>query len=182
MPKNKDLIEEDRKGISNEIVLRRTENAYELLKSLKKIPGTNPDGSIDEFHLLNWIETVRDLAIIADRLEVAVIQIGQLLAQYPENISDWPPEVICNIIENIDTGSLKRNFSSALFNKRGSSTRGPFDGGNIERAHAEYFQKLADKHKVKFPNVADIFWNLAKGYLIYAKRMDEMAERDKLEY
>ena len=182
MPKNKDLIEEDHKETSNEIILRRAEKAYELLKSWKKIPGTNPDGSIDEFHLLKWIETVRALATIADRIEVADIQIGQILAQSPENIPDWPPEVICNIIENINTESLKRNFSSALFNKRGSSTRGPFDGGNIERAHAEYFQKLANKHRVKFPIIADIFSNLAKGYLLDAKRMDEMAERDKLEY
>ena len=86
------------------------------------------------------------------------------------------------IIEEINTDSIKSGYSSALFNKRGSSTRGPFDGGDIERGHAEYFEKLAADNKIKFPKVAEIFKQLSEGYLMDAKRMDEQAERDRLEY
>ncbi|MFO0435048.1 MAG: hypothetical protein ACK5ZT_07355, partial [Sphingobacteriaceae bacterium] len=95
---------------------------------------------------------------------------------------DWPVEIIYSIIEEINTEEIKRNFSAELFNKRGSSTRMPYDGGNIERAHSKYFTGLAERIKNKFPIVSTIFINLAKGYEEDAKRMDERAERDKLDY
>ena len=63
----------------------------------------------------------RELAKEASRLEVADMQIGKVLAQYPENIPEWPQEIIFQIIEEINSDSLKSNYSSALFNKRGSS-------------------------------------------------------------
>ncbi len=55
-------------------------------------------------------------------------------------------------------------------------------GGDIERAHAKYFEKLAAAQKSKYPIIAGIFKNLAKGYLFDSKRQDEDAERNKLEY
>jgi hypothetical protein len=110
------------------------------------------------------------------------MQIGQVLAQYPENIPQWPPEKIFHIIEEINTDSLKRNYSSAMYNKRSSSSRGAFDGGNIERAHATYFGNLAKNFKNTYPNVAEIFNHLEQGYLSEAKWMDEQAERDRLEF
>ncbi len=182
MPKNKEFIEEERKDVTDEAIINKAKLAYQLLHSWKKIPGVNPDNSIDEEFLSNWVKTVRILAEKVDRLEVAEAEIGKVLAQYPETILNWPTEPICNIIESINTDSIKRNFSSALYNKRGSSIRGPFDGGNIERGHAEYFEDLAIKHKKKHPNIASIFSRLAKGYFVDAKRMDERAERDRLEY
>jgi hypothetical protein len=182
VPKDTDLLEKERVGVSNEIIQSRATQGYRLLHSWKKIPGMNEDGTIDEVFLEYWTHTARALAEEVGRLEVADMQIGQVLAQYPEKDLNWPPDSICSIIESINTKSIKNNFSTALFNKRGSSTRGVFEGGNIERGHAEYFKKLAEKHKIKFPIVSEIFSHLAKNYLADAKRQDESAERDKLEY
>ena len=95
---------------------------------------------------------------------------------------NWPPAEICAIIQEIDTDSIKRIFSSAVFNKRSFSSRGPFEGGNIERGHAEQFKKLAGNKKKRFPVIARKFDQLALAYLADAKRMDESAERDKLDY
>ena len=182
MPKNRTLIESERKGIADEIVKKRAEQAYNLLHSWKSIPGVDKNGDIDVDYLNNWITVARNLASEADRVEVADIQIGSILAQYPEKDLNWPPDPISEVIETINTDSLKTNFSAAVFNKRGSSSRGPFDGGNIERAHAEYFKKLSAYHKNKHRQVAAIFNRLSKGYLEQAKQMDIMAERDRLEY
>uniref|UniRef100_UPI003B58808D hypothetical protein n=1 Tax=Noviherbaspirillum sp. ST9 TaxID=3401606 RepID=UPI003B58808D len=66
--------------------------------------------------------------------------------------------------------------------KRGSSTRGPFDGGDLERHHAEYFERLSANYRIKFPNLAMIFTNLAKDYRQEAKYMDDQASRDRLDY
>jgi hypothetical protein len=182
IPKDEEKIKEERKGLSDEVIQNRAKQAYHLLHSWKKIPGMKSDNSIDKVVLLDWINNVRILAEKQSRLEVADMQIGQVLAQYRENIPEWPQEIIFQVIEEINTDSLKRNYSSAMFNKRGSSTRGPFDGGNIERGKAAYFEKLANDFKNKYPNVSDIFKRLAEGYLIDAKRMDEQAERDRLDY
>ena len=69
-----------------------------------------------------------------------------------------------------------------MLNKRGASTRGAFDGGDIERGHADYFAQLENNYKNKFPNVAQIFNDLKQKYLSEAQRMDQEAERMKLEY
>lgn len=182
MPKNKELTETEQRDLSDEMILNRANQAYQLLHSWKDIPGVDEDDNIDNEFLNSWVDTARKLAEQADRLEVADAQIGQVLAQYPEKGLSWPPSAICEVIERVNTNSLKSNFSSATFNKRGSSVRGPYDGGNIERGHAEYFQNLASKHRNTYPVVATILANLSKGYLEDAKRMDESAERDKLDY
>jgi hypothetical protein len=173
--------EEEKEDISDEVKNNKGKNAYELLSSWKQIPGVDEVGNIDEDFLWNWINKVRELAEKSGRLKVADIQIGQVLAEYPEEKEPWPPQKICRVIELINTQSLKSGFSSATFNKRGFSTRGPFDGGNIERGHAKYFRLQADLIKYDFPKTAEILIHLVDGYEADAKRMDEMADRDKLE-
>ncbi|MGR3809142.1 hypothetical protein [Jiulongibacter sp. NS-SX5] len=182
LPKDKTLLEEERKGITDEVIENRAKQSYHLLNSWKKIPGMKDDNSIDEVELKSWIDKVRELAKSVSRLEVADMQIGKMLAQYPENIPEWPQETIFKIIEEINSGEIKSNYSMALSNKRGFSSRGAFDGGDIEREKAAYFEKLEKDFKNKYPSVAEIFKRLSDGYLFDAKRMDDEAERRKLEY
>lgn len=182
IPENKTLLEIEREGISDEVIHNRAKQADHLLHSWKKIPGMKEDNSIEKSVLKDWILNVRSLAKVASRLNVADSEIGKVLAQYPENISMWPQETIFQIIEEINTESLKSGYSSAMFNKRSSSTRGAFDGGDIERGKATYFEKLANDFNNKYPNVAEIFKQIQQVFLVDAKRMDEEAERNRLEY
>lgn len=182
IPEDRTLIKKEREGVSDEVIYNRAKQAHHLLHSWKKIPGMKEDNSIDEKTLRDWILNTRAIAESASRLNVADSEIGKLLAKYPENIQEWPQEKIFQIIEEINTDSLKRGYSSEMFNKRGTSWRGPFDGGNIERKKAAYFEKLEVKIKYKYPNVAEIFKNMKEGYLQDAKRMDEEAQRSQLEY
>lgn len=182
IPKDSLLLEKEREGLSDEAIKNRAKQAYHLLHSWKKIPGMKDDYSIDETELKNWVSKTRTLAGSVSRLEAADAEIGKLLAQYPEDIALWPQEIIFQIIEEINSDSIKRNYSSALFNKRSFSARGVFEGGDIEREKAAYFENLENDYNNKFPHVAEIFKNLKQGYLIDAKRIDEEAERNKLEY
>jgi|26BtaG_2_1085354.scaffolds.fasta_scaffold02139_1 hypothetical protein len=182
LPEDKILLEHERKGITDEVIQNRAKQSYHLLNSWKKIPGMKEDNSIDEIELRSWIEKVREIAKNVSRLDVADMQIGKVLAQYPENIPEWPQELIFQIIEDINTKSLKNSYSSALYNKRGSTSRSPHDGGNIERKKASYFQNLTDDYKNKYPTVAEIFKKLSDGYILEAKQEDDDAERNRLEY
>ena len=181
-PNNDELLEEERKELSEEQIKNRANNAFQLLHSWKKIPGIDENGKINTDFLNSWVRNVRDLAAKIDRAEVADDRIGQVLAQYPENDFSWPPDEICNLIETINNKDIKTGFSVSTFNKRGSSTRGAYDGGNIEREHAKYFDKLSNRIRNKFPNTAAVLDHLARNYEVDAKRMDESAEKDKLEY
>lgn len=183
VPKSREKIGEESQELSSEQIASRATRAYRLLKDISAVPGMNDDGALDVDFLNNWVSEVRKLALEADREEVTDIQLGQIFATYPEDRkSNWPPEPIAALIENINTDDLKSGFSSATFNKRGSSSRGAFAGGDIERGHAAYFDRLYANYKIKYPNLAAIFSNLAKGYKQDAKRMDERAERDRLDY
>jgi hypothetical protein len=77
---------------------------------------------------------------------------------------------------------VKNNFSCALYNKKGSSSSGVFDGRDIEGRHAEYFEKLAAKQRNKYPNVAAVFSRLAVGYREDERNRDLEAEKIRLEY
>jgi len=173
--------EKDTENVSDEMKLIRGRNAYELLHSWKQIPGIGEDGSLNEEFLLNWISTARSLAEQTGRLKVADLHLGQVLAGYPEKEEPWPPEEICFIIDMINTDSIKSGFSTATFNKRGLSSRGVFDGGEIERGHAQYFKRQAEVFKYEFPETARLLNQMAKRYELDGRRMDEMAERDQLD-
>jgi len=159
-----------------------SKNGYELLRSWNRIPGVDEELNIDEVSLMNWISNVREKAIKTGRIEVADNHIGNMLAEYPEKEEPWPPREICKIIEKINTQSLKSGFFSGAFNKRSFSSRGPFDGGEIERGHAKYFRTQAIQFKYDFPMTAEVLNSLADSYERDAKRMDEIAEKDKLDF
>ncbi len=183
MPNNKDAENSEASELASDQLISRATRAYRLLRDITKVPGMSEDETLDADFLVTWIVKVRELAAEADRIEVTDSQIGQILAQYPEDGKpNWPPEPIARLIEEINTESLKSGFSSATFNKRGSSTRGSFDGGDIERHHAEYFESLSANYRIKFPNLAMIFTSLANGYRQQAKYMDDQANRDRLDY
>lgn len=182
IPEDKSLLDIEREGMTDEEIGQRAGQAFHLLHSWKRIPGMGEDDSLDEKVINEWVADVRSRALKVSRLNVADAEIGKVLAQYPEEGSLWPQEIIFRLIEEINSDSMKRNYSAAMFNKRSFSSRGAFEGGDIEREKAFYFGKLAKDFRNKYPNVAQIFAKMEKGYLEDAKKMDESAERDKLEY
>jgi hypothetical protein len=181
LPENEDKIKENKKEI-DKISYYRAVCSLDLLNSWKKIPGMNPDNSIDKDKLLKWIKKARELASDENRLDVADIHIGHILAQYPENIPEWPQESIFQILEEINSDIIYNDYSAAMYNKMGATVRGPFDGGDIERKKANYFKKLADDFECKYPRVSKMFRDLSNEYLSDAKRIDEEAKREELEY
>ena len=126
-----------------------------LLDSWNKVPGMRDDRSINVVELNNWIKETRKLAKECDRLEVSDIEIGTLLSRLPEDDNQLPSEVIFHILEEVNSKDLYESYSMGLTNKRGSTVRMPFDGGQIERDHAMYFGDLAKRYRNKYPNVSD---------------------------
>lgn len=78
--------------------------------------------------------------------------------------------------------SMKNGFQTEIFNQHGSSSRGPYEGGQRERDLADYYIKLSKKNEHTWPVAPGILNDLAQGYLFDVKRIDEEAARDALEY
>ncbi|OOQ59655.1 hypothetical protein [Mucilaginibacter pedocola] len=181
-PEGKKEITGNNEGYTKEMIINRARAAHELLDSWTKIPGTDDSSQIDSEYLKNWISEVRSLAKMVGRQNVADMEIGKILGHFPEREDDWPPLPICELIEELNSDAINRNFITQVFNNHGSSSRGPFDGGNIERQLAANFNRFANLHKNKHRKLSRLFSDLAKRYELEALRMDEEAERDRLEY
>ena len=161
-------------------------NAYRLISKWKTIPGLDSKNNIDADILNSWVDTSRTLAVEADRLDIADAMIGQVFAQYPnepiEGKGIYPAREICDVIERINSPSINNNFSAALSNKRGFSSRALFEGGNIERAHAQFFANLAEETLIEYPVISKIYSGLSAGYLENAKREDAEAQNMRLDF
>ncbi|SHG37844.1 hypothetical protein [Flavobacterium defluvii] len=183
MPADAENIEPERKNIPKENLEQLAQKSYQLLDNFMIIPGVRSDNTIDNEVMDQWITQVRELALKADRIAAADSHIGTLLAYFPEEGTGlWPPDEISAAIERINTTSLKDSFAVAVINKRGSTGRGVFDGGTIEKNNAAYFQKLAGLHKYSHPSLSEIFIQISENYLNTAGHHDDQAERDRLEY
>ena len=156
---------------------------WEILDQFNLIPSLKEDGSLSSKELKSWIYEVRKLAANNHRAEITDDYIGRLLAKYPINMKEKKgyPNEICDIIEEINTKEIIESFRVQISNNLGFTSRGAFEGGNIERFRANFFNSLFEKIKFTHPNVALIFKELADNYSSQAKWEDENALLRSLE-
>lgn len=153
------------------------EFSYQIFDTFNYIPSLKPDGTLDEEELNLWIEEVRIIAKDNHRERITDSCIGKLLAKYPINMPENKGfhNGIYNIIENINTESIKSAFHMQISNNLGFTSRGAYDGGNIERYRASYFNNLFEETKITHPNVSLIFKNLKDRYIEEGVLADEDA-------
>lgn len=169
--------------LDEEQIRSRAKQAYKLLESWKIIPGIDSYGKIDLESLRNWINEIKRLSSEKDCIELTDIYIGKILAQYPEEKDKpWPPEEICEILEELNSEKVNIEFSCTTKNKRGSTTRGVYDGGIIEKENAKYYLDNANIYRNRFIVITQILDDIAKSYEYEASKRDEEVERLKLEY
>jgi hypothetical protein len=156
----------------------RATNAYELLHSWESVPGTRPDGTIEEDALLDWVRKARSLAEEKSRLEVADSQIGNVLAHDTAASADhgWPSVPVRDVIEEIATEDLANGFEVGIYNKRGIHWRAFDAGGDQERNLAKRFRRWTETCKIEWPRTSASLARIADGYEREAARADAEAE------
>ena len=135
---------------------------------------------VDIQALTDWVKEALRIAREKNRITAAYIQLGGLFAHYGEggeHASD-----LFSVMETIDSTSFFNNYRAGLFNKRGSTVRSPYEGGEIERGNESFFKGLYDRYHVQFPKVSKVFKDLAAEYAGMARQMDEEADLTKLDY
>ena len=147
-----------------------------FLLNISTTPCTEEDGTIDEERLKGHITRFQEKAEAKGKLAMANHLIGQLLGNCPGCVNGEPPVAICEIIEELNNSEVNNSFHSKIYNRLGSTVRGPFDGGEIEWNRFERFSKTAKRLRPEYLVIASIYEDLAKMYSKEAKHQDVESE------
>ena len=163
---------------STEEQQRAASHWYRLLMNWNRIPGTQPNGLVNEEQLLRWLESARSLCRDSGHLEVADSKIGEMLATWPHPENEdtmWPCEEIGDAIEETDSDDLDHGFQIGAWNSRGVVGRSPLDGGDLERKEAAKYRRWAEFCDIDWPRTAASLRSVADSYDFDAQREDARA-------
>ena len=175
-PLVKDVLDEDKDN------LFRYHLMHVIFENWRSVPGMRVDESIDSTTLKSWVKKVRALGEKEDILGYVDEQIGHVLSCYPRSSRYWPEEHIFEVIDQVNSRRLNGGYHVGLFNSGGATWRGAFDGGDIERNRAAYYENLERFCRMKYPVVSTIFRRIKEEYLHDALRMDMSAELTRFQY
>lgn len=149
----------------------------ELLNSLRIIPGTRDDGSIDGNMLSEWVRQARELARASGRGVYGDRFIGQVLSNSPSDSDGvWPHPAICEVIETVASSDIELGFEMGHFNSRGVVMRPYNEGGLQERQLAEQYDAYSLQLRDRWPRVAIMLRRIADQYRELAQRWDRESE------
>jgi len=95
---------------------------YTLPRRLRRIPGTQPDGTIDRSKLQDWIVEVRALCRAYAREQVGDRTIGGLLAHCKIGADGvWPCEPVRHVLEEISSKEFGIGMLMSVHNARGAT-------------------------------------------------------------
>lgn len=149
------------------------ERAWSILHSCKRQPGTQADGSIDGAIFIQYINKARELCGRAGRSKMCDHTLGEILAYAPADEDGvWPFSPARELLDSLDLEEIRRGFRIGTLNKRGTTSRSPWDGGNQERTLATYYREQAERVQYSHPNVAAMLEEIARSYEHQGKRED----------
>ena len=151
--------------------------AYNLLRRIRHIPGTDTGGEIHIEALYAWVVEVRQLCSDYGRAEIGDRYIGQLLSKAPAEKEDvWPHPSICETMERIASPQIGQGFNIGVHNGRGVTSRAIGEGGAQERELAAKYRRWAEQRAYEYPYVSGVLESIAADYDRQATREDDEAK------
>lgn len=149
----------------NEMRKAAAEIAWTVLHNCRSLPGTQPDGTVNEKAFFNFINEVRNLCREKDRLEACDRTLGQILAHSPAGQDGIRPfELAREILDHPDFKDMRRGFETGTHDKRGVTSRAPDAGGAQERELAAEYRSHANALSASHPNLAATLYRIADSY------------------
>ena len=172
--------ESEQERVVTDIDRQNAQRAFYLLNQWKTIPGVGENQLLDKAVLSDWMQAVLKKSSETGHYRHACSQLGQLFSYFPE----WTDEAekLFTLIEPIKEKAFYSGYNAGLFNKRGLTSRSPYEGGEIERDNASMFKGLYDKYHLRYPRVSKVFKSLSEQYERMALEMDERADLDKMDH
>lgn len=155
--------------------------AWGFLYNYHGVPGLNNDDSIDYEFLKYYIKTLYELAKLKHRTQIIPFVVGKILGNIPE-YNDYPSDALCEIVEELNDDKIDTQIQCCLSNRRGMTTRSPFEGGTIEREHIKTFKKYKESVMLRSPRLVKIYDNEIRDYEYMAEREDQRAKLEDLRF
>lgn len=154
--------------------------AHHILMHLKICPGLERDGTFSELKFLNFTRHLNKRAVQEGYMNGMQHVLGGLMAFAPNNENEaWPPRCVCQVLDLPENDRLRGSFQTGIYNKRGVTTRSPYDGGDQERKIAQRYDGYAEAIQIEFPLASECLSEIAESYRRDATRHDRSAERSK---
>lgn len=146
-------------------------NAWRLLHEWKTPPGTQKDGTFSEERFTEWLQRVKEVCTESGHLEVALINIGEVLIHTPPDPDGlWIRRAVAAALNDREADDMRAGFSTGTYNSRGVHWVDPT--GKPERELAEQFRSKAEEiENAGFQRFAVTLRGLADGYDREAERI-----------
>jgi hypothetical protein len=152
-------------------------HAWTLLQSWHQVPGEK-NGEVDGPVLEAWVKEARRLCEEIGRTDIGDEKIGEMLAWAPADKDGiWPCEPVREVIEITRSRHLETGLYIGAKNKRGVTSRGVFDGGELERDLVIRYRGYADAVRLEWQRVAAVLDRIADSYDAEAQEHDDDVER-----
>lgn len=150
-------------------------NAWRLLHEWKTPPGTQQDGTFSEERFTEWLRSVKEACTESGHLEVALINIGEVLIHAPPDQDGlWIRRAVAAALNDREADDMRDGYRTGTYNSRGVHCVDPT--GKPERELADQFRsKAEDVENAGFQRFAVTLRGLADGY-------DREAERIIVDY
>lgn len=141
------------------------ERSWNILHACRRQPGAQTDGSIDHDAFTQFIDAARELCRQKDRLIMCDQTLGQILAHAPPDADGtWPFFPAREVLDRLEMEEMRTGFSIGSRNKRGGTSRSPWEGGDQERDLSVIYRSQAERVQYSHPNVAAMLEEIAKSY------------------
>lgn len=118
--------------------------AYSLLRECRRLPGTLDDGTIDLDTLDGFVDSCRSRCEEVGLLERCDESLGIILAWAPRDADGgWPCRAVSNLLDRSGMEEVRRGFVRGVRERRGVTTRSPWEGGDQERELARRYREYA---------------------------------------
>lgn len=118
-------------------------NAYRLLSTWSRVPGTRSDGQFDPNLFSAWLTAMEEMVKASGHYDIALIRLGDVLIYSPEGPNGlWIHPVIAEAMNNKDRSSLRDGYRTSVRNSRGVHYIDP--EAKPEKALAEKYRNQAE--------------------------------------
>ena len=98
-------------------------NAYDLLKKITLVPGMKENGDVEESELSNWLEEVKKISKENDRLDIALIIVGEILFHSPKDKDGfWINKSVAKILDEEEYEKIRSGYNTEAYNSVGVVT------------------------------------------------------------
>jgi len=127
--------------------------------------------------LADWVTATRVRLTGRGRIRVGDQRIGGLLRYVPIDPDGvWPTVAVREIVEAVASRDLELGIELEVMNSRGVTSRGPTEGGALERTLVNRYREYAHQIGNRWPRTRRMLQRIAESFERDARREDERAE------